>query len=86
MNRAQTPREPDSNREPHYSVLTVLGLLLAGLAVLTLIPHAASEADLFGFHTLCSFAPVSTLILAGVAGFVIAMRNAMYKARRPPTS
>jgi hypothetical protein len=83
MNRARTPHEPGSNKEPQYSVLTGLSVFLAGLALLTLIPHTDSQADLFGFHTLCSFAPVSTLILAGVAGFVIAMRNAMYKARRP---
>ncbi len=75
----------DANKEPQYSVLTGLSLLLAGLAVLTLIPHAASEADLLGFHTLCSFAPISTLFLAGAAGFALAMRNATYKARpRPP--
>jgi len=74
-----------ANREPHYSVLTALAVLLAGLGVLTLIPYASSEADLLGFHTLCSFAPVSSLILFGLAGFAIAMRNAMYKARpRPP--
>lgn len=85
MDRSRIPDEPGSNKEPQYSVLTALGLLLAGLALLTLTPHAASQADLFGFHTLCSFAPVSTLILAGVAAFVVAMRNAMYKARpRPP--
>jgi len=83
MNRAETPDEPGPNREPQYSVLTALSVLLAGLALLTLLPHAASQADLFGFHTLCSFAPVSTLVLAGFAGFAIAMRNAMYKARRP---
>lgn len=83
MNQAQIPDKPGANREPQYSVLTTLSLLLGGLAVLTLIPHAASQADLLGLHTLCSFAPVSTLILAGVAGFAIAMRNAMYKARPP---
>lgn len=83
MNRTQIPDEPGPNREPQYSLLTALSVLLAGLALLTLIPHAASEADLFGFHTLCSFAPVSTLILAGVAGFAIAMRNTIYKARPP---
>jgi zinc transporter ZupT len=75
----------DSNKEPQYSLLTALGVLLAGLALLTLIPHASSVADLVGLHTLCSFAPISTLILLGVGGFAIAMRNAMYKARpRPP--
>ncbi|HEV2425302.1 MAG TPA: hypothetical protein VGZ29_10790 [Terriglobia bacterium] len=77
------PDELGPNREPQYSLLTALAVLLAGLALLTLLPHAASDADLLGFHTLCSFAPVSTLVLAGVAGFAIAMRNTMYKARPP---
>jgi hypothetical protein len=76
-------RNTSANKEPQYSVLTALGLLLAGLAVLTLIPHAGSDRDLVGFHTLCSFAPISTLILLGVAGFVVAMRNVFYKARAP---
>jgi len=57
-------------------------LLLLGLAVFTLIPHDASAADFFGFHTLCSFAPLSTLVLLGIAGFVWAMRNSVY--RRSP--
>ncbi len=74
-----------ANKEPQYSILTALAVLLAGLAVLTLVPHASSETDLVGLHTLCSFAPISSLLLFGVAGFVIVMRNATYKPRqRPP--
>jgi hypothetical protein len=74
-----------ANKEPHYSILTALAILLAGLGFLTLLPHASSSADLLGFHTLCSFAPVSSLILFGLAGFAVAMRNAIYRARpRPP--
>jgi hypothetical protein len=72
---------PSANREPQYSLLTALAVLLAGLAILTLIPHASSEADLLGFHTLCSFAPISSLLLFGLAAIVIAMRNVTYKAR-----
>ena len=75
---------PGANKEPQYSLLTTLSVLLAGLAFLTLIPHDASQADLVGWHTLCSFAPLSTLILLGLAGFTLAMRNATYKARRRP--
>lgn len=69
------------NKEPQYSLLSALTVLLAGLAVLTLIPHADSNLDLAGFHTLCSFAPLSTLVLLGLASFVRAMRNTLYKAR-----
>jgi hypothetical protein len=68
-----------ANVEPQYTVLSALAVLLLGLAVFTLVPHDSSRADLLGFHTLCSFAPLSTLILAGVAAFVLAMRNALYR-------
>ena len=75
------PTAPDKNGnvEPQYSILSAVALLLLGLAVLTLIPHEASAPDLLGFHTLCSFAPLSTLVLLGVAGFVRAMRNSVYR-------
>jgi hypothetical protein len=68
-----------ANVEPQYTVLSALAVLLLGLALFTLIPHGSSAADLLGFHTLCSFAPLSTLILAGIAGFVLAMRNTLYR-------
>lgn len=71
--------DKSANIEPQYSVLSALAILLLGLASFTLIPHAASAPDLLGLHTLCSFAPLSTLILAGVAGFVLAMRNTLYR-------
>jgi len=67
-----------TKREPQYSVLTASIILLLGLAALTLIPHAESTPDLLGFHTLCSFAPVSTLLLLALAGFVRVMRNTVY--------
>jgi len=70
-----------ANIEPQYTLVSALAVLLLGLALFTLIPHADSGPDLLGFHTLCTFAPLSTLILAGVAGFVLAMRNTLY--RRP---
>jgi hypothetical protein len=75
------PTAPDKsgNIEPQYSILSAVILLLLGLAVFTLIPHEASARDFLGFHTLCSFAPLSTLVLLGVAGFVRAMRNSAYR-------
>jgi hypothetical protein len=74
-----TVQDKRANVEPQYSVMSGLALLLLGLALFTLVPHAASVPDLLGFHTLCSFAPLSTLILLGVAGFVQAMRNTLYR-------
>jgi hypothetical protein len=75
------PTAPDKsgNVEPQYSILSAVIFLLLGLAVFTLIPHEASARDFLGFHTLCSFAPLSTLVLLGVAGFVWAMRNSTYR-------
>ena len=67
-----------TKREPQYSLLTALILLLLGLAALTLIPHPGSSTDLVGFHTLCSFAPVSTLMLLALAGFVRVLRDTVY--------
>jgi hypothetical protein len=71
---------PGTKREPQYSLLTASIVLLLGLAALTLIPHADSSPDLVGFHTLCSFAPASTLILLALAGFARVMRDAVYKS------
>jgi len=61
--------------------MSALAVLLAGLAALTLIPHADSQADLLGYHTVCSFAPLSSLVLLGLAGFVLVMRNTVYKGK-----
>ena len=40
------------------------------LAVLTLIPMAsAGKVSLLGYKSLCSFAPISTLLLLAAVGF-----------------
>lgn len=61
--------------------MSALAVLLLGLAALTLTPHADSHPDLLGYHTLCPFAPFSSLVLLGLAGFVLVMRDAVYKSR-----
>ena len=47
-------------------------------ALITLIPLAAvSKASLLGYKSLCSFSPISTLILLGLAGLHLYLpRNA----------
>jgi len=51
---------------PH---LIFMGVELV-LAVLTLIPMAsASKVSLLGYRALCSFAPISTLLLLALVGF-----------------
>jgi hypothetical protein len=65
-------------KEPQYSLLSSLSVVLLGLAVLTVVPWQTSKPNLLGYHTLCAFVPISTLILLGLAGFVRAMRNMLY--------
>jgi hypothetical protein len=72
---------PGTKREPQYSLLTASIVLLLGLVALTVIPYADSTPDLLGFHTLCSFAPASTLILLALAGFARVMRDTVYVSR-----
>ena len=69
-------------KEPHYSLMSSLSVVLLGLAILTLVPRQTSPPNLLGYHSLCAFVPVSTLILLGLAGFVRALRNTLYR-RKP---
>lgn len=69
-------------KEPQYSLLSSLTVALLALAILTLVPRQTSKPNLLGYHTLCAFVPVSTLILLGLAGFVRALRNTLYR-RKP---
>ena len=62
--------------------MSSLSVVLLGLAILTLVPRQTSPPNLLGYHTLCAFVPVSTLILLGLAGFVRALRNTLYR-RKP---
>ena len=68
-------------KEPHYSLLSGLSALLLGLAILTILPRPQSNPNLLGYHSICAFVPVSTLILLGLAGFVRTMRNTLYKRK-----
>jgi len=72
------------NQEPQYSLLSGATVLLVALALLTLLPHADSKPDLLGYRTLCAFVPLSTLVLLGLAGFVLIMRNTLYRSQSPP--
>jgi hypothetical protein len=36
-------------------------------AILTLIPSTARKVNGFGYYSICSFAPYSTLILVGIS-------------------
>ena len=55
----------------------LLGLvvILAGLAVWTMLPLSASKANDLGYVSTCPFAPWSTLALLLVAGVIWAIRQ-----------
>jgi hypothetical protein len=44
---------------------SVLSYTFFILAILTLIPVATARPNLAGYHTLCAFAPASTIYLLG---------------------
>ena len=47
------------------------------LALITLLPAAASKPNLLGYHGVCSFAPNSTVILLvfAAASLIVALRH-----------
>jgi hypothetical protein len=56
----------NDNKSPTHLIFTGVHSVLA---VVTLIPLAsASKASLLGYKALCSFTPISTMILLGLAG------------------
>ena len=56
-------------------------IIWAVVGLLTLIPAAASKPSLLGYYSLCSFAPISTLILWAIA--VVSYWRARKKLERP---
>lgn len=56
----------NNNKSPTHLIFIGVHSILA---VVTLIPLAsASKASLLGYKALCSFTPISTIILLGLAG------------------
>ncbi len=62
-------------RDLGTALLLGLTVLLVALAVLTTLPFPSSRPNLLGYRSLCAFVPLSTLILLGVAGFVLVLRS-----------
>jgi len=56
-------------KSPTHLIFTAVH---SSLAIVTLIPLAsASKASLLGYKALCSFTPISTIILLALAGLHI---------------
>lgn len=64
------------NKKRWAAGLRVIAVTLAIGAVTTLIPHGgASKPNMMGYKSLCSFAPVSTLIMLFVSNFLWGIRK-----------
>jgi tryptophan-rich sensory protein len=55
--------------------LLILIWILAALAVVPMLPWAASKTNDLAYYSLCPFAPWSTLALLLVAGVIWAIRQ-----------
>lgn len=62
-------------RQPLYSIMLGVTIAFTVAAILTLVPFASSAQSLLGYHAWCPFVPVSTLLLAILAGFTCAIRK-----------
>jgi hypothetical protein len=64
---------------PHTrnQTLLIAAYLCVGAAVLTLIPTDVKIVSDLGYHSLCPFAPWSTLLLLLAAGVIAAARAYM---------
>jgi hypothetical protein len=70
-------------KQPQYTMLSWLAILLVVSALLTILPYpAASKVNLLGYRSLCAFVPLSTLILLGVAGFACIFRDTQYRSTK----
>jgi hypothetical protein len=58
----------EMSRQNLSSLLRVAAILLLLGAVVTLVPHDSPTISDLGYHTLCPFAPWSTLTLLFLAG------------------
>ncbi len=68
-------------KQPQYTMLSWLAILLVVSALLTILPYpAASKANLLGYKSLCAFVPLSTLILLGAAAFIRILRDTQYSS------
>jgi hypothetical protein len=56
------------SRQTLSSLLRVVSIALVCGAAITLVPHSNLQVSDLGYHTLCPFAPWSTITLLFLAG------------------
>ncbi len=67
-------------KQPGYTILILLTVLIVVLAILTMIPFdSASKVSFMGYKALCSFTPISSLLLILLAGVVCKIRSKKFK-------
>jgi len=65
-----------------YYGLLALSAALSLLALVTLLPNpAASKPNVFGYRSVCSFAPAATVVCALAAGATCTVRNRLISRR-----
>jgi len=66
-------------RKKGYGLLPGLSILLTLAALATLLPSAAaSKVNLLGTKSVCTNAPVSTVIVLMIAGFTCLVRSKIF--------
>ena len=63
------------SRQNLSTLLFAASILLAVLAAVTLVPYSSPMISDLGYHTLCPFAPWSTLTLLFLSGLSRVMRQ-----------
>jgi hypothetical protein len=68
-------------KQPGYAILLGSTILLAVLATLTAVPVAESRSNLFGYPSLCSWMPWSTLLLVALSAVSCKVRSRWFVQR-----
>jgi len=63
-------------KKKDYALLLVLTIIITLAAVLTIIPNASiSKECLLGYKALCSFTPISTILLLIAVAIICSIRK-----------
>ncbi len=71
-------------KQPGYAILLGLSITSTVLAALTALPVAAPRANVFGYASLCSWMPWSTLALFALVATSCKLRKKLFVARADP--
>lgn len=60
------------------SIATIIAIVLILAAIVTLLPRASSRKRcMLGYKALCTFTPISSIVLVVIAAFVWLLGNAV---------